>query len=64
VELNASNRKALYIPRGFAHGSETLVDNTEALYCISNYFVAENSSGINYAATGKSVNVDLALIGW
>ncbi|MDR3617265.1 MAG: dTDP-4-dehydrorhamnose 3,5-epimerase [Candidatus Obscuribacterales bacterium] len=49
VELSASNRKALYIPRGFAHGFETLLDNSEVLYYISDYFIPESAAGIHYA---------------
>jgi dTDP-4-dehydrorhamnose 3,5-epimerase len=35
VELSANNRLALYIPKGCAHGFQTLADETEALYLIS-----------------------------
>jgi dTDP-4-dehydrorhamnose 3,5-epimerase len=35
VELSADNRLALYIPKGCAHGFQTLVDGTEVLYLIS-----------------------------
>jgi len=39
VELTADNRLMLYVPAGFAHGYETLEDNTEALYLVSEYFI-------------------------
>lgn len=35
VELSASNRRMLYIPKGFAHGYQTLTDDTEILYLVS-----------------------------
>lgn len=38
--LTADNRHALYIPKGFAHGFQTLTDNAEVLYLISVPFAA------------------------
>jgi len=35
VELSAENRCMLYVPEDFAHGFQTLKDNTEVLYQIS-----------------------------
>lgn len=35
VILSASNRKAIYIPKGFAHGFQTLEKDTEVLYQMS-----------------------------
>ena len=32
VELGAQNRRALYVPEGFAHGFQTLADDSEVLY--------------------------------
>jgi dTDP-4-dehydrorhamnose 3,5-epimerase len=37
VELSASNRHMLYVPRGFAHGFLTLADNTEVEYHMSDF---------------------------
>lgn len=34
-ELTADNRRAVYVPEGFAHGFLTLTDDTEVLYLIS-----------------------------
>ena len=38
VELNDKNRKMLYIPERFAHGFQTLKDNTEVFYQMSVLF--------------------------
>jgi dTDP-4-dehydrorhamnose 3,5-epimerase len=34
-ELNADNRLAFYVPEGFAHGFQTLADDSEVLYQMS-----------------------------
>jgi dTDP-4-dehydrorhamnose 3,5-epimerase len=38
VELTADNRKALYVPEGFAHGYLTLTENTEVFYQVSEFY--------------------------
>ena len=48
VELTAANRRQLYIPEGFAHGFQTLVDNTEVLYQMSAPYVAESARGVRW----------------
>ncbi len=48
VELTDSNRLGLYIPTGFAHGFQTLIDNCEVSYQISAAYVASASTGIRY----------------
>jgi dTDP-4-dehydrorhamnose 3,5-epimerase len=37
AELNAENRRMMYVPTGFAHGFLTLVDDTEAFYLVDGY---------------------------
>jgi len=46
VELNARNRLALYVPEGFAHGFQTLEDQTEVFYQMSTFYVPTLASGI------------------
>ena len=47
VELSNKNRLTLIIPNGFAHGFQTLEDESELLYCHSNLYKFEYESGLN-----------------
>ena len=46
VELSDENRKMLYVPEGCAHGYQTLVDNTEVFYQVSQVYSPESERGI------------------
>lgn len=48
VELSAANRRALYIPEGFAHGFLTLADESEVFYQISEFYHPECSRGVRW----------------
>ena len=48
VELAAETGRALYIPKGFAHGFQTLVDGAEVFYMISAPYVPEAASGVRW----------------
>jgi dTDP-4-dehydrorhamnose 3,5-epimerase len=48
VELTADGGRALYVPRGFAHGFLTLADATEVSYQISAPFKPEQAGGVRY----------------
>ena len=48
IVLSADNRRALYVPTGFAHGFQTLEDDTEVLYQISEFYSPEHSRGIRW----------------
>ena len=41
VELDAENRRALYVPERFAHGYQTLVDDTETSYQVGEFYTPE-----------------------
>ena len=55
VELTEENRKMLYIPEGFAHGFQTLQDNTEVFYQMTSTFVAQAARGIRW--NDSSLNI-------
>jgi dTDP-4-dehydrorhamnose 3,5-epimerase len=48
MELTAENRCAIYIPEDCAHGFQTLTDNSEVFYQISEFFYPECSRGIRW----------------
>ena len=48
VELSAHNGLQLYIPPGCAHGFQTLEDETEALYLISEFYAPELARGVRW----------------
>jgi dTDP-4-dehydrorhamnose 3,5-epimerase len=48
VELTGRNRRALYIPEMFAHGCQTLEEDTEVFYQISQYHSPEAAFGARY----------------
>jgi dTDP-4-dehydrorhamnose 3,5-epimerase len=47
-ELSCANRHMLYIPAGFAHGFQTLEENTEVVYQISEYYHPESARGVRW----------------
>ncbi|MEQ9189697.1 MAG: dTDP-4-dehydrorhamnose 3,5-epimerase [Alphaproteobacteria bacterium] len=48
AELSADNRRMTYIPPGFAHGFQTLADDSEVFYQISEFHEPEASRGIRW----------------
>jgi dTDP-4-dehydrorhamnose 3,5-epimerase len=47
-ELSASDNRQIYIPKGFAHGFQTLSDDAEVSYLISERYVPEAARGIRH----------------
>lgn len=47
-ELSAENRMMLYLPEGFAHGYQTLCDNTEMYYHASVPYAPAAARGIRF----------------
>jgi dTDP-4-dehydrorhamnose 3,5-epimerase len=46
VELNEENSRALYVPERFAHGYQTLRDNTETSYHVGEFYAPDYESGL------------------
>ena len=48
IELSSDELTSLYVPEGFALGFQTLEDNTELFYQMSQFYKPEYSRGINW----------------
>ncbi len=48
IDLSAANGVSLYVPRAFAHGYQTLQDDTEVLYAFSTPYAPGMASGIRW----------------
>ena len=48
VELCASTGRMLYIPEGFAHGFQTLLDDTEVFYQMSQAYAPQCARGVRW----------------
>lgn len=46
--LSADNGKMLYIPEGFAHGFQTLEDDTEIFYQMTEFYHADAARGVRW----------------
>ena len=61
VELTADNRQMLYVPEGFAHGYQTLADNTESLYQLSEYYHPEAEGGVRWNDPAFGIELPLSV---
>jgi dTDP-4-dehydrorhamnose 3,5-epimerase len=48
VELSAENRRMIYIPEGVAHGFQTLENDTEVFYQMSEFYAPEYARGVRW----------------
>jgi dTDP-4-dehydrorhamnose 3,5-epimerase len=59
-ELTADNYLMLYIPKGFAHGFQSLVDNSEVDYEITPAYIPSASSGFRFDDPSLAINWPIA----
>ena len=60
VTLTASNGQMLYIPEGFAHGFQTLEDDTEVFYQMSEFYAPECARGARWNDPAFSITWPLS----
>ncbi len=61
IELSAENKKMLYIPKGFAHGFQTLADNCELIYHHSEFYTPSAEAGLYYNDPRLSISWPLPM---
>lgn len=47
-ELRAESHRMVYVPKGFAHGFQTLADDTEVYYHVSTFFEESHYTGVRW----------------
>ena len=47
-ELSVENGQMMYIPKGFAHGFQTLTTDCQLIYCHSNYYSPDSEGAIRF----------------
>jgi dTDP-4-dehydrorhamnose 3,5-epimerase len=55
LQLTMENRRALYIPESFGHGFQTLVDDTEVEYQMSEFHDPQQARGFRYDDSAFSI---------
>jgi dTDP-4-dehydrorhamnose 3,5-epimerase len=48
IDLTADNDRLLYVPKGVAHGFQTLADRSEVAYQMSHEYVPEKACGVRW----------------
>ena len=61
AELTGDNHRMLYIPEGCAHGYQTLTDNTELFYQMSEYYHPESAGGVRWDDPAFGIRRPLAV---
>ena len=61
VELTAGNRRMVYAPEGLAHGFQTLDDNTEVFYQMSEFYHPESFRGVRWDAPAFKIEWPLPI---
>jgi dTDP-4-dehydrorhamnose 3,5-epimerase len=56
VELTAENYKMLYVPENFGHGFQTLEDDTEVTYQVTQFYTPGSERGIRWNDPAFSIN--------
>jgi dTDP-4-dehydrorhamnose 3,5-epimerase len=60
IELTPDNNRMMFVPRGFAHGFQTLVDNSEVFYVMFEFYHSESARGLRWNDPALAISWPLA----
>jgi dTDP-4-dehydrorhamnose 3,5-epimerase len=60
AELSADNWRQLLVPRGFAHGYQTLTDDSEVLYKVTAYYAPQAERGLLWSDPALGIDWPIA----
>ncbi|PWU12443.1 MAG: dTDP-4-dehydrorhamnose 3,5-epimerase [Bdellovibrio sp.] len=61
IEISAENHNAVYIPKGCAHGFQTLRDETELLYLMGERFDPTQAKGVRWNDSAFDIRLPLPI---
>lgn len=56
IKLSAENKKMIYVPKNFAHGFQTLSENSELIYHHTEFYNPKTDSGIRFDDPKLNIN--------
>ena len=62
IEIEETDNKVIYIPKGFAHGFASYKDKTILMYCVTSVYHPEADYGILYDSIGYEWNIQNPII--
>jgi dTDP-4-dehydrorhamnose 3,5-epimerase len=60
VELSRANGRLLYVPKGFAHGYQSLTDDSEVLYFVTEFYTPSHEAGVRWNDPAFSIRWPIA----
>lgn len=61
IELSAKKRNMIYIPKGFAHGFQSLSNRSEIVYLVSSFYNREAEGGVRFNDPLVNINWPLPI---
>lgn len=61
VELSSENMKMFAVPEGFAHGFQSLEDDSEIMYLVTEFYSPESEAGLQFSDPALKIEWPLSI---